>query len=391
MTENEIRRELLTVGWPEEKIGAALAGFLVLPPIKAKGAKSTKKDKEHLRLEKFEGNPIIEPDETHSWESKFTFNPGAFSDDGKVHLLYRAVGEGDVSVLGYAATKDGITIDERFPYPAYNQLGKQGSSLSGASGTKQSPISYISGGGWSGGCEDPRLTLLDGRVYLIYTAFDGWAALRIALTSMSLEDFRNKVWKWKKPVFISPPGEIHKNWVLFPEKINGRYAILHSISPEILIDYVDSLDDFDGKKKYVKSRRSDHFDRTRWDSSVRGAGPPPIRTKSGWLLFYHATDHRDPGKYKIGAMLLDFNDPTRVLHRSKEPILEPVEAYENEGFKSGVVYSCGAVAVDGTLFVYYGGVDSVVCVATADLEKFVAELEKTELPKLKNAKPLGKK
>ena len=70
----------------------------------------------------------------------------------------------------------------------------------------------------------------------MYTAFDGWGSVRIALTSIGLTDFLKKDWQWKKPTLISPPGEIHKNWVLFPEKINGKFAILHSISPDILID-----------------------------------------------------------------------------------------------------------------------------------------------------------
>ena len=166
---------------------------------------------------------------------------------------------------------------------------------------------YFSGGGWNGGCEDPRLTLIEGTVYLTYTAFDGWGSIRIALSSIALEDFLNKNWKWKKPAMISPPGEIHKNWVLFPEKINGKFAILHSISPNIMMDYFDTLDDFDD------GENSDHprantiavSNTGAWDSWIRGAGPPPLKTKDGWLLLYHAMDLRDPNRYKLGAMLLD--------------------------------------------------------------------------------------
>jgi predicted GH43/DUF377 family glycosyl hydrolase len=390
MTAREIREELLGIGWTAENIREALADTTpsALSLKKTKSVKTTKKQvpaKEPFRLEKFEGNPILAPDETNAWESKFTFNPGAFHDGETVHLLYRAVGDSDVSVLGYASTKNGITIEERLSEPAYVFKKDKPNRIP----TPQ--ISYLSGGGWNGGSEDPRLTLLDSRVYLIYTAFDGWAALRMALTSISFDDFKRKNWKWKKPVFISPPGEIHKNWVLFPEKINGKYAILHGISPNVLIDYVDSLADFDGNAAFIKSSRASSFDASRWDSSVRGAGPPPIKTKDGWLLLYHATDHRDPGKYKLGAMLLDLADPTKILHRSKEAILEPDAPYENEGFKAGVVYSCGAVVVDDTLFVYYGGADSVVCVATADLNKFLADLTKDELPKLKKTERLSKK
>ena len=76
---------------------------------------------------------------------------------------------------------------------------------------------------------------------MTYAAFNGRECPRVALTSIKVDDFLNKEWNWERPVLISPPREIHKNWVIFPEKINGRYVILHSISPEISIAYVDSL------------------------------------------------------------------------------------------------------------------------------------------------------
>ncbi len=109
---------------------------------------------------------------------------------------------------------------------------------------------------------------------------------------------------------------------------------------------------------------------------------PPIKTGYGWLLLYHAIDHKDPGKYKLGAMILDLKDPTKILYRSKKPVLEPDEYYENEGFKAGVIYSCGAVVVNGRLIVYYGGADSVSCVATAKLDEFLKGLISDKEPKL---------
>jgi len=213
---------------------------------------------------------------------------------------------------------------------------------------------------------------------MTYTAFDYYP--RVALTSIDLKDFLEKRWDWKEPVFLSPPGEIHKNWVIFPETINGKYAVLHSITPEIRIDYFDDLD-FDGFTFIPSSHAAPHRKKC-WDSRVRGVGPPPIRTEDGWLVLYHAIDDLDPGRYKLGAIILDINDPKKELHRSARPILEPDERYENEGFKSGILYSCGAVVVDGTLFVYYGGADTVACVATADLKRFLTEIKKGGSPKL---------
>ena len=190
----------------------------------------------------------------------------------------------------------------------------------------------------------------------------------------------SKKWKWKLPVLISPPGEVHKNWLIFPEKINGKYAILHSINPDTQIEYVDSLD-FDDAD-YIKSFHGGGQRKGCWDKWVRGAGTVPIKTRAGWLVFYHAMDN-DWSKYKVGAMLLDLDDPTKVLARAKEPVLEPSEVYENSGFKSGVVYASGAVVKDGRLFVYYGGADSYVCAAYADLEEFLQALAVGARPKLK--------
>jgi len=315
---------------------------------------------------------------------KATFNPAAIYADRRVHLLYRAIGGNDMSVLGYASSEDGVTISERMEEPAFIARMKIAPPEGGepTACTEYPGPAYCSGGGWNGGSEDPRLTLIDRVVYLMYTAFDGWGSIRIALSSISLDDFLKKRWRWKEPALISPPGEINKNWVLFPEKIRGKFAILHSISPKILINYFDTLDGFDREEEVIES----HYDRVSrtgsWDSWIRGAGPPPVRTKLGWLLFYHAMDVRDPNRYKLGAMILDADDPTKVLYRSKAPILEPDAYYENQGFKSGVIYSCGAVVKDGELYVYYGGGDSVTCVAMANLDKFLEELKKQGMPKL---------
>jgi beta-1,2-mannobiose phosphorylase / 1,2-beta-oligomannan phosphorylase len=341
------------------------------------------KRKRAPELRRHEHNPIITPREGRFWEMKATFNPGAVYADRRVHLLYRAIGGDDVSVLGYASSADGATVSERSEFPAFVPDSRKKEAPE--SPVDLSRIAYLSGGGWNGGAEDPRVTLLGDRVYLLYTAFDGWGSVRIALSSISLKDFLEKRWRWKTPALISPPGEIHKNWVLFPEKINGKFALLHSISPDVEVAYFDDLAELEEGKKQIES----HYDRVSrtggWDSWVRGAGPPPIKTKLGWLLFYHAMDMRDPNRYKIGAMVLDANDPTKVIYRSRGPILEPDAHYENTGFKAGVVYSCGAVVKDGELYVYYGGGDAVTCVAMANLDTFLEELKRSGAPRLRAA------
>jgi len=219
---------------------------------------------------------------------------------------------------------------------------------------------------------------------MTYVAFDGVTEPRIALTSVSLKNFLNRNWLWKKPVLISPPGVVDKSACILPEKINGQYVIFHRIFPNILIDFVDSLDFSDGKYlegQYKIKPRSPIW----WDSRKIGAGAPPLKTKDGWLLVYQAVDDKEGHRYKVGAMLLDLDNPTKVLCRSRQPIIEPDQWYDNDGFKAGVVYPCGAVIISGTLFVYYGGADSYVCVATANLENFLHQLKTTGDIKLKNA------
>lgn len=334
-----------------------------------------------LYLRKAGHNPIIAPDESQPWRTRATFNPAAVYLDGMVHLVYRAIGDSDQSVLGYARTRDGLHLDLEYPGVIYPLEAVERSNPVAPSKSGK-PIVYASGGGTGGGCEDPRLTSLGDNVYLIYTAFDGWSSLRLALTWIRRDDFLNgRWWCWRSPVFISPPGEINKNWVMFPEKIHGKFAILHSIFKGIEIEYFDDpATRFNGHSFITNSPRWGSSEPGRWDSQVRGAGPPPIKTEEGWLLLYHAIDHRDPGRYKLGVMLLDLNDPKKILYRCQAPVLSPDAEYENNGHKSGIVYSCGAVVVDDTLFVYYGGADRVVCVASAPFKRFLNQLMTTGKP-----------
>jgi predicted GH43/DUF377 family glycosyl hydrolase len=156
---------------------------------------------------------------------------------------------------------------------------------------------------------------------------------------------------------------------------------LHSVNPEVSIEYLDDLK-FENTK-YIYSQYGGKLRKNCWDNWVRGAGPPPIKTKYGWLLFYHALNHKDFGKYKVGAMLLDLQEPAKILRRSSKPILEPEESYENNGAKPGIIYMSGAVVKNGELLTYYGGADNYVCVAHAKLDDFLEALIKETGPRLK--------
>jgi predicted GH43/DUF377 family glycosyl hydrolase len=325
---------------------------------------------------KAEENPIVGPKSESSWESLQTFNPAVLLENQKVHILYRAIGDDGISRIGYAMSENGIDIHDRSLEPVFTFYSK----LKDSKGAHPySNLQYTSGGSWHG-TEDPRVTKFGDTVFMLFVAFDGWNLPRLAMTSIKLTDFLAKRWKWGGVKVISPPGVIDKSGCLFPKKIGGKYVIMHRIFPNILIDYVDSLDFKDGQ--YLKGQYSIKVRKGHWDSRKIGAGAPPIRTKYGWLLIYYGVDDKNDSQYKIGAMLLDLERPEKVLYRSDQPILEPIEWYENEGHKAGVIYPCGAVVIKGNLFVYYGGADTVVCVATANLKQFLGSLMKTKKARL---------
>jgi predicted GH43/DUF377 family glycosyl hydrolase len=331
-----------------------------------------KRAKPAFLLNKLKDNPIIKPIVDHFWESRATFNPGALYEQGRVHILYRAIGDQDVSVLGYASSADGINFDQRLADPAYMPTEPFECSSPFTKSASYSP--YASGGGCSGGAEDPRLTKIGNTVYMTYVAYDGWSPPRVALTSISVDDFLHHNWSWKKPVLISKPGQVNKNACVLPEKIDGKFVMFHRIFPHILVDYLDDLD-FDGKTRWLTGQHKISPTSNGWDSRKVGVGATPIKTQDGWLLIYQAVGDRDPGRYKMGAMLLDLDNPTRVLHRSVAPILEPTEWYENEGYKAGVAYPCGSAIINNRLHVYYGGADMVTCVATAPVDEFLDHLK----------------
>ncbi len=339
------------------------------------------KNRRSTLLKKWSGNPIISPTK-HDWERDASFNPTALHLGGKVHLLYRAIGPDGVSRIGYASSKDGLNIDERLDYPVYTPQAWFETDNSRSTG----PMSYSlfsSGGGW-GGCEDPKVTMIGDTIYMTYVAFTGSWPTRTVLTSISVDDFLKKRWKWTEPMLMSPPGVGSKSVVLFPETINNKYHIFHRVWPNIMVDKVDNLEFGEGKK-YLKGHHTIRPRKSFWDSQKLSVGATPIKTKDGWLTIYNAVDRLDSGKYKIGAMLLDLFEPEKVLARSHKPILTPEEFYENDG-KPGVAYPGGLINIDDTLHVYYGGGDKVSAVAQIHIDELVDNLKKDRHSHLKITK-----
>ncbi len=339
-------------------VGVVALFFFVVRYFKIRKKRTVIQDI-YPRLKKLPRNPVISPVPYLAWSQGGTFNPAAFKGkDGRTHIIYRAVGNDGVSRLAYAASDDGIHFNDQVPYPVFSM-----ESLRNIPAYNKKPnfVMYPSGGSW-GGCEDPRMVLIDGTIYITFSAFDGWDFIRMGVISIKEEDLLKKHWYWNRPLLISPPGKVNKNWVLFPEKINGKFAILHSISPKVEIDYVESFERLARGQQIIDSHFSNGMPRPTWDTWVRGVGPPPIRTDYGWLVLYHGVSKDEPHKYKLGAILLDINDPHKIIARSPTPILDPDMWYESD-WKPGVIYACGAVIENDTLYVYYGGGDKHVCVA----------------------------
>lgn len=301
-------------------------------------------------------NPIIAPVASHDWESFATFNPGALSYKGKTYIFYRAMSKDNTSTVGLAISSDNLTIEERLAEPIYvpresfeMKLKENGNS----------------------GCEDPRVTLIKDRIFMCYTAYDSIHAPQVAVTSIALKDFLKRNFVWEKPYTITPEGIDDKDACIFEEKVNGKYLIFHRIGTDICADYMDHLDF--AKEKVDKCIAVLGPRTGMWDSSKAGISGPPIKTKYGWLLLYHAVSKRH-NTYRVGAALLDLNDPTLVLARSTDPVFEPTEDYEKIGIVNNVVFPCGVVTKKDKIYIYYGGADKVVGVAECLLEDILQPL-----------------
>jgi predicted GH43/DUF377 family glycosyl hydrolase len=290
-------------------------------------------------MKRYPHNPILEPIGTHAWESRLVFNAAAFTAKNRVHILYRAMGDDNISRIGLAASSDGYNIDERLPLPVFTP----------------------SNDAEKDGCEDPRLSLFDDTLVMTYTAFGTYSqhnVYQIGSTSIRMDDFlaRRMQWGERRLAF---PGIHNKDAVLFPEKFKGEHIMFHRIEPDVCIARSDDLRRWHGLKFVLGPRVNG------WDSWKVGAAGPPIHVNEGWLLIYHGVSADKV--YSLGVALLDKNNPEEVIYRSEEPILTPTEDYERFGKVPNVVFSCGQVILDDKLLIYYGGADTVLCVATYEL------------------------
>jgi predicted GH43/DUF377 family glycosyl hydrolase len=299
-------------------------------------------------------NPILSP-RGNGFESRDVFNAAAIDLNGSTYILYRAMDAANTSTIGLAISEDGTTIKERFDAPVYQPRADFEMKHSNPTGNS--------------GCEDPRIVRIDDTLFMTYTAYDGVRSPAGAVSSISVDDFLARKWdKWTLPFLLTPDNVDDKDLALLPEKLGGNYLLYHRIGGRICADLLPDL--MSGKRvsrciEIMGPRKG------MWDGEKVGSAAPPIKVGNNWLMIYHGVSHH--ATYRLGAALLG-PDGTTVLARTADAIFEPLEKYEKEGEIPNVVFSCGATVRGDVLFLYYGGADKVIGVATASLAHILEAL-----------------
>lgn len=278
-------------------------------------------------LKRHPQSPLFSPNPMHLWESKYVFNPAVVYDGELFHMLYRAQGADMVSRMGYAVSPDGIKWN-RMEKPVFEP--------------QETNEMY--------GVEDPRLTFIDGKYYMTYTAY---SPENISVALASTNNFIN----WERYGIVLPESP-NKDAAVFPEKINGKYVMFHRIEPDMWLAFSDDMVHW-GDYVKIASPREDM-----WDNVKIGVGGTPVKTDAGWLVLYHGVGEGPRLVYRLGFMLLDYKDPTKIIKRSGIPALEPTETWEKFGGVPSVVFSDAIVEYGDEYFVYYGGADNYIALAT---------------------------
>jgi len=332
-------------------------------------------------------NPILKPDPKNVWRSLMVYNPGLLYENGVYHLFYRAVGGGWISKIGYAASKDGKKfICDKKPL--------------------LSPKLAIE----KNGLEDPRITKINNLYYLTYTAYDGRSARLCLATSPDLKNWTRQgemmpAWDFRRSHGFTvswdsaqKTPEAAEHWSkaggIFPEKIDDNFYMIFGDRHIWLASSEDGIRWRPVYKPFLRPRPN--F----FDSAHIEMGPPPLKTKKGWLVLYHGIENKNSQiTYRLGFVLLDLKKPTKVLYRTPVPIFAPPAGHTPSGlvnilpggFKTmetmgekklktliknankkhklpRVIFCNGAVIVDDILKIYYGIGDTTIGTASVKLK-----------------------
>jgi len=336
---------------------------------------------------KVKSEGIILESSQNGFDNQAVLNPACVEIGGVTHMFYRGVRRGDMSSsIGCCQLVDNKVVkrySEPVLFPEYDYEKK--------------------------GVEDPRIVFLDGVYYLFYTAYDGKNALFAYATSTDLISFvkrgvisprisyaeagslfgssrtkmREKYFFFESYIRDREGGDIllwEKDAFIFPKKFNNKFALVHRILPGIQVIYFDDFKDLtdDYWRGYLRNL-GDYVlldPEYRFESRNIGGGCPPIETKEGWLLIYHAVEDSHYGRiYHAAAALLDLDDPAKVIGRSKRPLFSPTEQWEKYGDVNNVVFPTGSVVKDGRLYIYYGAADKLIAAKSVDMEELLRELK----------------
>jgi predicted GH43/DUF377 family glycosyl hydrolase len=312
------------------------------------------------------------------FEDESVLNPAVIKEGDAIHLFYRAVHTKNLSSIGYTKIDTTLKITERLgeallsPYYDYEKHGM----------------------------EDPRIVNIDGVFYLTYVAFDGDNALGALATSTDLKHFDRQgiivprihhddfdrltqnnpeLNKRYMPYHEGAKILADKDLVFFPRKINGKFAFLHRIKPDIQLTYYHDLSDLNEAfwDDYFANLEDKIFLKTKYphEASYIGGGCPPIETEAGWLIIFHGVKTTDKGyEYSCCAALMDINNPQKEIARLPYPLFKPELDYELSGDVDDVCFPTGTALFDDKLYIYYGAADALIACASVSLKELLTEL-----------------
>lgn len=327
---------------------------------------------------------ILEPTSLE-FENRGVLNPGCVQEGDTVHMFYRALDDEGSSTIGYARLKGPTTVVERWTKPII---------------AREYPYESV-------GVEDPRVVKIEDTYYMTYVAHDGVNARTAYATGKNL-------FKLKKKGIVSAEipyheakeilGESrikdayfffasyyeegsgknvlvwHKDFILFPEKIGGKFAMLHRVLPDIQIVFFKKFEELTPnfwRDEFRDFSQSVLIENKHWfESRNIGGGCPPIPTKDGWLVIFHTVEETNQKRvYHAGAVLLDKDDPKKIIGGLHAPLFSPTEPWELTGEVKNVVFPTGTAIFDNTLYIYYGAADSHIAVASVDMNELLREVQ----------------
>ena len=292
-----------------------------------------------MKLIRMSDKPVLEPIKDHQWEKAAVFNAAMVHVNGVFHMIYRATDIGGhdkyghyINTLGYAVSKDLLTWHRRSKPILSNDVPQE-----------------------LRGPEDPRIVKIENTYHMTYTGFGDRMPEDYRICLASSYDLIH----WERHgVMLDEPN---KNASLFPEKIDGRYCMFHRRHPDIWVCFSDNMKHWEDHKKVMSPIHES------WNQARIGIAGPPVKIKDGWFLIFHGVDEKN--HYRLGAALLDYKDPTKVLFRQAEPIIEPELSWEINGFIPNVIFSCATVLHEKRVYCCYGGADTVIGMAYIDLKE----------------------